>query len=62
MVGVGPGATLAVLAAFGDIIDGLLARKMGLSSDAGELVDAAVDCYGEMFFFGGLVYYYRDHD
>ena len=58
----GLGATLAVRAAFGDIIDGLLARKMGLSSDAGELVDAAVDRYGEMFFFGGLVYYYRDHD
>src|SRR6185312_8781365 len=58
----GLGATLAVLAAFGDIIDGLLARKTGLSSDAGELVDAAVDRYGEMFFFGGLVYYYRDHD
>jgi CDP-diacylglycerol--glycerol-3-phosphate 3-phosphatidyltransferase len=26
------------------------------------VVDAAVDRYGEMFFFGGLVYYYRDHD
>jgi CDP-diacylglycerol--glycerol-3-phosphate 3-phosphatidyltransferase len=58
----GLGATLTVLATFGDIIDGLLARKTGLSSDAGELVDAAVDRYGEMFFFGGLVYYYRDHD
>ena len=31
-------------------------------SDAGEVVDAAVDRYGEMFFFGGLVYYYREHD
>ena len=26
------------------------------------MFDAAVDRYGEMFFFGGLVYYYRDHD
>lgn len=52
----------ALLAAFGDIIDGLLARKTGLSSDAGEVVDAAVDRYGELFFFGGLVYYYRTHD
>jgi CDP-diacylglycerol--glycerol-3-phosphate 3-phosphatidyltransferase len=58
----GLGAFLAILATFGDIIDGLLARKTGLSSDAGEVVDAAVDRYGEMFFFGGLVYYYRDHD
>jgi CDP-diacylglycerol--glycerol-3-phosphate 3-phosphatidyltransferase len=58
----GTGALLAIIAAFGDIIDGLLARKMDLSSDVGELVDAAVDRYGEIFFFGGLVYYYRDHD
>jgi CDP-diacylglycerol---glycerol-3-phosphate 3-phosphatidyltransferase len=58
----GLGALLAMLATFGDILDGLLARKLGLSSDAGEVVDAAVDRYGEMFFFGGLVYYYRGHD
>jgi CDP-diacylglycerol--glycerol-3-phosphate 3-phosphatidyltransferase len=58
----GLGAFLSILATFGDIIDGLLARKTGLQSDAGEVVDAAVDRYGEMFFFGGLVYYYRDHD
>ena len=58
----GLGALLAITAAFGDIIDGLLARKTGLMSDAGEVVDAAVDRYGEMFLFGGLVYYYRGHD
>jgi CDP-diacylglycerol---glycerol-3-phosphate 3-phosphatidyltransferase len=58
----GLGALCAILATFGDIIDGLLARKTGLSSDAGEVVDAAVDRYGEFFLFGGLVYYYRGHD
>jgi CDP-diacylglycerol---glycerol-3-phosphate 3-phosphatidyltransferase len=58
----GLGALFSIFATFGDIIDGLLARKTGLCSDAGEVVDAAVDRYGEMFFFGGLVYYYRDHD
>ena len=58
----GLGALLAITAAMGDIIDGLLARKTGLFSDAGEVVDAAVDRYGEMFLFGGLVYYYRGHD
>ncbi|HLK93328.1 MAG TPA: CDP-alcohol phosphatidyltransferase family protein [Polyangia bacterium] len=58
----GTGALFAIMATFGDIIDGLLARKTGLSSDTGELWDAAVDRYGEMFFFGGLVYNYRDHD
>ncbi|MES1206675.1 MAG: CDP-alcohol phosphatidyltransferase family protein [Pseudomonadota bacterium] len=58
----GLAGVLAILAAFGDIIDGLLARKTGQSSEAGEVVDAAVDRYGELFFFGGLVYYYRGHD
>jgi CDP-diacylglycerol--glycerol-3-phosphate 3-phosphatidyltransferase len=58
----GLAAVLSILTTFGDIIDGLLARKTGLSSGAGEVVDAAVDRYGELFFFGGLVYYYRTHD
>jgi CDP-diacylglycerol--glycerol-3-phosphate 3-phosphatidyltransferase len=53
---------LAVVATFCDILDGLLARKTGVSSGAGEVIDAAVDRYGEMFFFGGLVFYYRTHD
>jgi CDP-diacylglycerol--glycerol-3-phosphate 3-phosphatidyltransferase len=58
----GLASVLAVLATFCDILDGLLARKTGVSSGAGEVIDAAVDRYGEMFFFGGLVYYYRTHD
>jgi len=58
----GLASVLAVMATFCDILDGLLARKTGVSSGAGEVIDAAVDRYGEMFFFGGLVYYYRSHD
>jgi phosphatidylglycerophosphate synthase len=58
----GLASLLAVMATFCDILDGLLARKTGVSSGAGEVVDAAVDRYGEMFLFGGLVYYYRGHD
>jgi CDP-diacylglycerol--glycerol-3-phosphate 3-phosphatidyltransferase len=58
----GTASLLAVMATFCDILDGLLARKTGLSSAAGEVIDAAADRYGEMFFFGGLVYYYRGHD
>jgi CDP-diacylglycerol--glycerol-3-phosphate 3-phosphatidyltransferase len=58
----GLASLLAVVSTFCDILDGLLARKTGVSSGAGEVVDAAVDRYGEMFFFGGLVYYYRSHD
>jgi CDP-diacylglycerol--glycerol-3-phosphate 3-phosphatidyltransferase len=58
----GLASLLAVMATFCDILDGLLARKTGVSSNAGEVIDAAVDRYGEMFWFGGLVYYYRTHD
>jgi CDP-diacylglycerol--glycerol-3-phosphate 3-phosphatidyltransferase len=58
----GLASVLAVIATFCDILDGLLARKTGVSSGAGEVIDAAVDRYGELFFFGGLVYYYRSHD
>jgi len=58
----GLASVLAVIATFCDIIDGLLARKLGIASGAGEVIDAAVDRYGEMFLFGGLVYYYRGHD
>jgi CDP-diacylglycerol--glycerol-3-phosphate 3-phosphatidyltransferase len=58
----GLATALAVVSTFCDIIDGLLARKTGLSSGAGEVIDAAADRYGELFMFGGLVYYYRAHD
>lgn len=58
----GLASVLAVMAMFCDVLDGLLARKTGVSSNAGEVIDATVDRYGEMFLFGGLVYYYRAHD
>lgn len=58
----GLASVLAVMSTFCDILDGLLARKTGVSSNAGEVIDAAVDRYAEMFWFGGLIYYYRSHD
>jgi CDP-diacylglycerol---glycerol-3-phosphate 3-phosphatidyltransferase len=58
----GLAATLATLSTFCDILDGLLARRLGIGSEAGEVIDAAADRYGEFFLFGGLVYYYRGHD
>ena len=58
----GLASVLAVIATFCDILDGLVARKTRVSSAAGEVLDAAVDRYSEMFFFGGLIYYYRSHD
>ena len=50
---------LATTAALADIIDGLLARRQGVASDAGEVLDAAVDRYSEFFFLGGLLIHYR---
>lgn len=55
----GLGCFLATTAAFADIVDGLLARQQGISSDAGEALDAAVDRYSEFFFMTGLLIYYR---
>ena len=53
------GAALATVAQFADIIDGLLARKLGMVSRAGEVVDSVVDRYVELFFLGGLAVHYR---
>jgi CDP-diacylglycerol--glycerol-3-phosphate 3-phosphatidyltransferase len=58
----GLAAALATLSTFCDILDGLLARRLGIGSEAGEVIDAMADRYGEFFLFGGLVYYYREHD
>jgi CDP-diacylglycerol---glycerol-3-phosphate 3-phosphatidyltransferase len=58
----GLAAALATLSTFCDILDGLLARQLGIGSEAGEVIDAAADRYGEFFLFGGLIYYYRGHD
>ncbi|HET6148091.1 MAG TPA: CDP-alcohol phosphatidyltransferase family protein [Polyangia bacterium] len=56
----GLGCMLATFAALSDIVDGVLARRTGVSSDAGEVFDAAVDRYSEFFFLAGLMFYYRD--
>lgn len=58
----GLAAALATLSTFCDILDGLLARQLGVGSEAGEVIDAAADRFGEFFLFGGLIYYYRGHD
>jgi len=56
----GSGAVFATVSALLDSLDGMVARKTGLASDAGEVLDAAVDRYAEFFFLGGLVVYYRE--
>jgi CDP-diacylglycerol--glycerol-3-phosphate 3-phosphatidyltransferase len=55
----GLACVLATAASLGDTLDGLLARRHGSASDAGEAVDAVADRYVEFFFMGGLVIYYR---
>lgn len=55
----GVGAVLAIAAGLCDLLDGVLARKLGTTSDAGEVYDAAADRYTEFFVLGGLVMHYR---
>ncbi len=43
-----------------DAWDGIVARKTGKSSMAGEFYDATVDRYNDLFAFLGLMYYYRN--
>ncbi len=52
---------LATCGALCDTVDGPLARKLGVASNAGEVVDATADRYVEFFFLGGLAMYYRSH-
>jgi len=53
-------ALFSCYSAFMDCLDGMVARMTEVASDAGEVLDAAVDRYVEFFFLAGLVIYYRD--
>jgi CDP-diacylglycerol---glycerol-3-phosphate 3-phosphatidyltransferase len=55
----GVAALLALVAALGDALDGVVARRSGTASEAGEVLDAAVDRYEEFFFLGALAYCFR---
>jgi CDP-diacylglycerol--glycerol-3-phosphate 3-phosphatidyltransferase len=56
----GSAGFLSTISSLMDSLDGMVARKTGVASDAGEVLDAAVDRYVEFFFFAGLVIYYRE--
>lgn len=56
----GAGALLAALCAVLDGLDGVVARASRCASDAGEVLDAAVDRYTELALLGGLAIYMRD--
>jgi phosphatidylglycerophosphate synthase len=55
----GAGAWILIMGAVCDALDGAVARARGLSSDAGEVLDAAVDRWAEMAVFFGYAWYYR---
>src|SRR3954470_15546101 len=52
---------LVILCAIFDGLDGMVARARGTASDAGELIDAAVDRYAEIATFAGIAAYYRSY-
>jgi phosphatidylglycerophosphate synthase len=56
----GSAACFGTISALLDALDGMVARLTHVSSDAGEVLDAAVDRYVEFFMLGGLVIYYRE--
>jgi phosphatidylglycerophosphate synthase len=56
----GYAAICATISALLDSLDGMVARISGAASDAGEVLDAAVDRYAEFFFLSGLIVYYRE--
>src|SRR5919198_1207099 len=55
----GVGAWILVFGAICDALDGAVARARGLASEAGEVLDAAVDRWAEMAVFFGYAWYYR---
>lgn len=56
----GSAGFLSTIASLMDSLDGMVARKTGVASDSGEVLDAAVDRYVEFFFIAGLIVYYRE--
>ena len=53
----GTAGFLAAISSLLDAVDGMVARKTGVASDSGEVMDAAVDRYVEFFFLAGLIFY-----
>jgi CDP-diacylglycerol--glycerol-3-phosphate 3-phosphatidyltransferase len=56
----GSAACFATISAVLDVLDGMVARLTGVSSEAGEVLDATVDRYVEFFMLIGLMVYYRE--
>jgi CDP-diacylglycerol--glycerol-3-phosphate 3-phosphatidyltransferase len=56
------GGWLIVLGGIADIMDGRMARALGLASDYGKFIDATLDRFVEVFVFLGFVVYLRALD
>ena len=56
----GTAGFLCTICSLLDSVDGMVARKTGVASDSGEVLDASVDRYVEFFFIAGLIVYYRE--
>jgi len=56
----GVATTLLAISSTMDGLDGLVARKTGQTSRAGEILDSSLDRYVDFFFLAGLVIYYHD--
>jgi CDP-diacylglycerol--glycerol-3-phosphate 3-phosphatidyltransferase len=54
----GVAAVLALCSGYCDILDGMVARRSGVASNAGEVFDAAVDRYVEFILLAGLTFRY----
>jgi CDP-diacylglycerol--glycerol-3-phosphate 3-phosphatidyltransferase len=57
--GFGAGGWMLLFGAICDSLDGGVARARGMSSDAGEVLDAVIDRWAEMVVFFGYAWYYR---
>lgn len=55
------GGLILLVAAPFDALDGTMARLRNMSSDFGAFVDSVTDRYAELVIFGGLLYYYVQH-
>ncbi len=52
------GGIALILAAFGDMLDGSLARLSGRTSRFGAFLDSTVDRYSDLLIFGGLLLHF----
>lgn len=55
------GSLVLLVASFGDLLDGPLARSTGKETTFGAFLDSTVDRYSDFFIFGGLAFYFARH-